>query len=220
MHPLHREAHLNERIGWLRAAVLGANDGIISTSSLLVGIAAAASTSTNEVIVTGVAGLVAGATAMAAGEYVSVSSQADTEAADLTKERVKLVEQPDAELHELTNYVQRGLNLLFARGTNWVFQRTLLPDRSKRCMTCGLRYPKPRQRWPISGVILFSSTHMMTEHEMTDAEVADQIVPTASSSNCVTRSPQAAVDPASLCADAQRRGLQRIAFDAGRGAVP
>ena len=84
MHPLHREAHLIKRIGWLRAAVLGANDGIISTSSLLVGVAAA-STSTNEVIVTGVAGLVAGATAMAAGEYVSASSQADTEAADLTK---------------------------------------------------------------------------------------------------------------------------------------
>jgi VIT1/CCC1 family predicted Fe2+/Mn2+ transporter len=115
MHPLHRKAHLIERIGWLRAAVLGANDGIISTSSLLVGVAAA-STSTNEVIVAGVAGLVAGATAMAAGEYVSVSSQADTEAADLAKERRELVEQPDAELHELTNiYVQRGLDLLLAR---------------------------------------------------------------------------------------------------------
>jgi len=114
MRPLHRETHLIERIGWLRAAVLGANDGIISTSSLLVGVATA-STSTNEVIVAGVAGLVAGATAMAAGEYVSVSSQADTEAADLTKERRELVEQPDAELHELTNYVQRGLNLLLAR---------------------------------------------------------------------------------------------------------
>jgi hypothetical protein len=71
MHPLHREAHLIERIGWLRAAVLGANDGIISTSSLVVGVAAA-STSPNEVLVAGVAGLVAGATAMAAGEYVSV----------------------------------------------------------------------------------------------------------------------------------------------------
>jgi len=115
MHPLHREGHLIERIGWLRAAVLGANDGIISTSSLLVGVAAA-STSTNEVIVAGVAGLVAGATAMAAGEYVSVSSQADTEAADLAKERRELVEQPDAELHELTNiYVQRGLDFLLAR---------------------------------------------------------------------------------------------------------
>jgi VIT1/CCC1 family predicted Fe2+/Mn2+ transporter len=115
MHPLHREAHLIERIGWLRAAVLGANDGIISTSSLVVGVAAA-STSPNEVIVAGVAGLVAGATAMAAGEYVSVSSQADTEAADLAKERRELAEQPDAEIHELTNiYVERGLDLLLAR---------------------------------------------------------------------------------------------------------
>src|SRR5664279_2154055 len=112
MHSLHREAHLIERIGWLRAAVLGANDGIISTASLVVGVAAA-STSPNEVIVAGVAGLVAGATAMAAGEYVSVSSQADTEAADLAKEKRELAEQPDAELHELTNiYVGRGLDLV------------------------------------------------------------------------------------------------------------
>ena len=115
MHPVHSEAHLIERIGWLRAAVLGANDGIISTSSLVVGVAAA-STSPNEVIVAGVAGLVAGATAMAAGEYVSVSSQADTEAADLAKERRELAEQPDAELHELTNiYVGRGLEPSLAR---------------------------------------------------------------------------------------------------------
>src|SRR6476661_3976722 len=95
MHPLHREGHLIERIGWLRAAVLGANDGIISTSSLVVGVAAA-STSPNEVIVAGIAGLVAGATAMAAGEYVSVSSQADTEAADLTKARHELADQAEA----------------------------------------------------------------------------------------------------------------------------
>ena len=115
MHPLHREAHLIERIGWLRAAVLGANDGIISTASLVVGVAAA-STSPHEVIVAGVAGLVAGATAMAAGEYVSVSSQADTETADLAKERRELAEQPDAELHELTNiYVERGLDISLAR---------------------------------------------------------------------------------------------------------
>jgi VIT1/CCC1 family predicted Fe2+/Mn2+ transporter len=80
----HTENHLIERIGWLRAAVLGANDGIISTSSLLVGVAAA-STSSSEVIVAGVAGLVAGATAMAAGEYVSVRSQADTEAAEAAR---------------------------------------------------------------------------------------------------------------------------------------
>ena len=115
MHPLHREGHLIERIGWLRAAVLGANDGIISTSSLVVGVAAA-STSPNEVIVAGIAGLVAGATAMAAGEYVSVSSQADTEAADLAKERRELSDQPEAELDELTNiYVQRGLDISLAR---------------------------------------------------------------------------------------------------------
>ena len=115
MHPLHREGHLIERIGWLRVAVLGANDGIISTSSLVVGVAAA-STSPNEVIVAGIAGLVAGATAMAAGEYVSVSSQADTEAADLAKERRELSDQPEAELDELTNiYVQRGLDISLAR---------------------------------------------------------------------------------------------------------
>lgn len=115
MHLPHRETHLIERIGWLRAAVLGANDGIISTSSLLVGVAAA-STSSQEIIVAGVAGLVAGATAMAAGEYVSVSSQADTETADMAKERHELAQQPDAELRELTNiYVERGLDASLAR---------------------------------------------------------------------------------------------------------
>ena len=115
MHPLHREAHLIERIGWLRAAVLGANDGIISTASLVVGVAAA-SKSPTEVLVAGVAGLVAGATAMAAGEYVSVSSQADTEAADLARERRELAEQPAAELDELTQiYVVRGVEPLLAR---------------------------------------------------------------------------------------------------------
>lgn len=115
MHPLHRESHLIARIGWLRAAVLGANDGIISTASLVVGVAAAA-TSPHEVVVAGVAGLVAGATAMAAGEYVSVSSQADTENADLAKERRELAEQPESELGELTNiYVERGLDIALAR---------------------------------------------------------------------------------------------------------
>jgi len=115
LRPLHRETHLIERIGWLRAAVLGANDGILSTSSLVVGVAAASTTS-SEVIVAGVAGLVAGATAMAAGEYVSVSSQADTEAADLAKERRELADQPEAELDELTSiYVKRGLDAALAR---------------------------------------------------------------------------------------------------------
>ena len=93
--PLHRESHLIDRIGWLRAAVPGANDGIISTASLVVGVAAAA-TSPHEVWVAGAAGLVAGATAMAAGEYVSVSSQADTENADLARERKELSGQPEA----------------------------------------------------------------------------------------------------------------------------
>lgn len=115
MYPRHRESHLIERIGWLRAAVLGANDGIISTASLVVGVAAA-STSSNEVLVAGIAGLVAGATSMAAGEYVSVSSQADTESADLARERREHTEQPEAELDELTNiYVDRGLPPLLAR---------------------------------------------------------------------------------------------------------
>ena len=105
----HRETHLIERIGWLRAAVLGANDGIISTASLVVGVAAAA-TSPGEVLVAGVAGLVAGAMSMAAGEYVSVSSQADTENADLARERRELAEQPESELDELTAiYVARGV---------------------------------------------------------------------------------------------------------------
>jgi VIT1/CCC1 family predicted Fe2+/Mn2+ transporter len=115
MRSLHRESHFIERIGWLRAAVLGANDGIISTASLMVGVAAA-SNSASEVLVAGVAGLVAGATSMAAGEYVSVSSQADTEAADSAKERRELAEQPEAELDELTDvYVKRGVTLDLAR---------------------------------------------------------------------------------------------------------
>ncbi|MFC0590179.1 VIT family protein [Novosphingobium aquiterrae] len=109
------ETHAVERIGWLRAAVLGANDGIVSTASLLVGVAAAAS-SKQEVVVAGVAGLVAGAMSMAAGEYVSVSSQADTEAADLAKERRELAEMPEFELEELTaTYRARGLSDDLAR---------------------------------------------------------------------------------------------------------
>ncbi len=115
MHPLHREGHLIERIGWLRAAVLGANDGIISTASLLVGVAAA-STTPGDVLVAGVAGLVAGAMSMAAGEYVSVSSQSDTEEADLARERRELREQPEAELDELAAiYVARGVEPALAR---------------------------------------------------------------------------------------------------------
>jgi VIT1/CCC1 family predicted Fe2+/Mn2+ transporter len=106
----HREHHLIERIGWLRAAVLGANDGIVSTASLIVGVAAA-SPSRGPVLVAGVAGLVAGAMSMAAGEYVSVSSQADTEKADLAREREELKQEPQAEHEELAGiYVQRGLD--------------------------------------------------------------------------------------------------------------
>lgn len=115
MRPLHRETHLIERIGWLRAAVLGANDGLISTASLIVGVAAA-SPSRTEVLVAGSAGLVAGAMSMAAGEYVSVSSQADTEEADLARERRELAQQPEAELDELTQiHVGRGVEPDLAR---------------------------------------------------------------------------------------------------------
>ena len=111
----HSESHLVARIGWLRAAVLGANDGVVSTASLIVGVAAAAG-GRNEVMVAALAGLVAGAMSMAAGEYVSVSSQSDTEAADLARERRELVQDPAAELEELTQiYVGRGLDETLAR---------------------------------------------------------------------------------------------------------
>jgi len=106
---LHRETHRSYRIGWLRAAVLGANDGIVSTASLMVGVAAA-NVGRSELLVAGIAGLVAGAMSMAAGEYVSVSSQADTEQADLSRERAELIAQPEYEHQELAAiYVKRGL---------------------------------------------------------------------------------------------------------------
>ena len=112
---LHPESHLVSRIGWLRAAVLGANDGIISTASLIVGVAAAAATR-NDVLIAGVAGLVAGAMSMSAGEYVSVSSQSDTEQADLARERKELSENPKGELDELAEiYIKRGLDQSLAR---------------------------------------------------------------------------------------------------------
>ena len=111
----HRENHFVSRIGWLRAAVLGANDGIISTASLIVGVAAAAA-SQSEVLIAGVAGLVAGAMSMAAGEYVSVSSQSDTEQADLARERAELSHNPAFELDELASiYVKRGVEQDLAR---------------------------------------------------------------------------------------------------------
>jgi vacuolar iron transporter family protein len=106
----HAEKHLVARIGWLRAAVLGANDGIVSTASLIVGVAAAAA-GKSEVLIAGTAGLVAGAMSMAAGEYVSVSSQSDTEQADLARERAELEAAPDAEHSELVEiYRERGLD--------------------------------------------------------------------------------------------------------------
>jgi VIT1/CCC1 family predicted Fe2+/Mn2+ transporter len=112
---MHLEAHRAHRIGWLRAAVLGANDGAISVSSLVVGVAAAGSTQTS-ILLTGVAGLVAGAMSMAAGEYVSVKSQADTEDADLARERQELEDEPARELAELTAiYISRGLDKALAR---------------------------------------------------------------------------------------------------------
>ncbi len=105
----HSEFHRSHRIGWLRAAVLGANDGIVSTSSLIIGVASAGA-SHDAILLTGVAGLVSGAMSMAAGEYVSVSSQADTEAADLARERLELEADHENELKELTNiYIGRGL---------------------------------------------------------------------------------------------------------------
>jgi VIT1/CCC1 family predicted Fe2+/Mn2+ transporter len=115
MSRLHTERHAMDRIGWLRAAVLGANDGIVSTSSLIVGIAAASADHT-AILSAGVAGLVAGSLSMAAGEYVSVSSQADTEKADLKRETRELAEQPEEESEELTAiYRERGLSEGLAR---------------------------------------------------------------------------------------------------------
>jgi VIT1/CCC1 family predicted Fe2+/Mn2+ transporter len=106
----HPENHLVDRIGWLRAAVLGANDGIVSTASLIVGVAAAAA-APGDILIAGVAGLVAGAMSMAAGEYVSVSSQSDTEQADLARERQELKDSPTLEREELARiYVMRGLD--------------------------------------------------------------------------------------------------------------
>jgi vacuolar iron transporter family protein len=115
MSHIHKESHRSDRIGWLRAAVLGANDGTISVASLVVGIAASGAPQSS-VLLTGVAGLVAGAMSMAAGEYVSVQSQADTEGADIERERHELEIQPERELAELTSiYVSRGLEQPLAR---------------------------------------------------------------------------------------------------------
>ena len=113
--PRHRERHRTDRVGWLRAAVLGANDGIVSVAGLVVGVAASGA-SASTILVTGVAGLVAGAMSMAAGEYVSVQSQADAEAAALAVETRELREMPEGELAELTQiYVKRGLDPALSR---------------------------------------------------------------------------------------------------------
>jgi VIT1/CCC1 family predicted Fe2+/Mn2+ transporter len=115
MRHIHKESHLVERIGWLRAAVLGANDGIISTASLILGVAAAAAAE-NDILLAGIAGLVAGAMSMAAEEYVSVSSQSDTEQADLAREKSELLEDPEFEKEELAQiYVERGVDAELAR---------------------------------------------------------------------------------------------------------
>jgi len=112
----HDEGHQLGRIGWLRAAVLGANDGVISTASLMTGVAAAAAHAPHEIMLSGLAGLFAGAMSMAVGEFVSVSSQADTEQAALRQERAELKSDPEAELNELTAiYVSRGLEADLAR---------------------------------------------------------------------------------------------------------
>lgn len=116
MSRLHQDSenHLVSRIGWLRAAVLGANDGIVSTASLIIGVAAAAATQHN-ILIAGIAGLVAGAMSMAAGEYVSVSSQSDTEQADLARERRELSDDPGFELQELAEiYIKRGVERTLA----------------------------------------------------------------------------------------------------------
>ncbi|MBN9334512.1 VIT family protein [Devosia sp.] len=111
----HSEVHMVHRIGWLRAAVLGANDGLVSTASLVVGVATAGSDH-KAILIAGLAGLVAGAMSMAAGEYVSVSSQSDAEQADLARERAELADDPAGELDELTEiYVARGLDNSLAR---------------------------------------------------------------------------------------------------------
>jgi VIT1/CCC1 family predicted Fe2+/Mn2+ transporter len=122
---MHRELHRSGRAGWLRAAVLGADDGIVSTASLVIGVAAAAA-SPNTVLLAGVAGLVAGATSMAAGEYVSVSSQRDAEQADINQERRQLAADPEFEQDELTEiYVRRGLDRELAAT---VAQRLMVVD--------------------------------------------------------------------------------------------
>ena len=163
---IHTEDHNVDRIGWLRAAVLGANDGIVSTASLIVGVAAAAA-KPSDILLTGVAGLVAGAMSMAAGEYVSVSSQSDTEHADLARESKELADTPDFEREELAQiYVKRGVDHELAvrlqisswprmlwvpmLGTNLEYPRSPPPVPCKRHSPRPPRFqsvPRCRSRW-------------------------------------------------------------------------
>ena len=146
----HKERHRTERIGWLRAAVLGANDGIVSTASLVLGVAAAHATHSN-VLVAGVAGLVAGAMSMAAGEYVSVHSQADTEQAELKRERAELKADDEGEHKELTAiYVGRGLDPSLAKQ---VAEQLMAHDAHRRARPRRTRHLRDSQRASDSGCV-------------------------------------------------------------------
>lgn len=145
----HHERHLVSRIGWLRAAVLGANDGIVSTASLILGVAASGA-DRSALLVAGVAGLVAGAMSMAAGEYVSVSSQSDTEQSDLARERVELTNSPEAEMEELTAiYIARGVDPKTAEvvATQMTAHDALSASPATSCTL--LKSPQPDQLWPL-----------------------------------------------------------------------
>jgi VIT1/CCC1 family predicted Fe2+/Mn2+ transporter len=151
----HREHHRSERVGWLRAAVLGANDGIVSTASLVVGVAAAA-TGRQQVLLAGLAGMVAGALSMAAGEYVSVSSQADTERADLATEQDELASHPLAEEAELSAiYVERGLDPVLART---VAQRLMAHDALGAHARDELGLAAPMRARPLQAAVASAAT--------------------------------------------------------------
>jgi len=133
------ERHFIHRVGWLRAAVLGANDGIVSTSSLMVGVAAA-NTSHSNIVIAGIAGLIAGAMSMAAGEYVSVSSQTDTEDADIAREKKELAENKTYEREELASiYTKRGLDLPLAPQSRLISSCVMMPSRLTPAMNSAFR---------------------------------------------------------------------------------
>lgn len=152
------EIHFIHRTGWLRAAVLGANDGIVSTASLIMGVSVAG-VDQAEIILAGVAGLVAGAMSMAAGEYVSVSSQADTEKADIEKEKQELKETPGAELDELTNiYIKRGLDHDLARE---VAVKLTEHDALKTHLRDELGYAEHHEARPIQAALVSAATFIV-----------------------------------------------------------